>query len=215
MIYSNANEDVFASLEFNGKHEDENRFYNFSNTLNVFNTNGEKIDEQSINRLTTVNRLYVLTSSSTASASEMIINGLKPYMDVKVIGTTTFGKNVGSITLYDSPTSDFLDSDSANSRHLYAMQPIVFQIFNKNGESDYAQGFVPDIEVKEYDFWNNILAFGDEDEVVLKAALDDIKGVTAKTTSSKQKKNVEPLEIKSLTNRFDTEMYIDKEFFFN
>ena len=51
-----------------------------------------------------------------------------------------------------------------------------FQIFNKNGESDYTQGFAPDIEVKEYDYWNNILPFGDENEVVLKAALDDIRG---------------------------------------
>jgi len=44
-------------------------------------------------------RLYVLTSWSTASASELVINGLKPYMDVILIGETTYGKNVGSISI--------------------------------------------------------------------------------------------------------------------
>ncbi|MEP5340446.1 MAG: S41 family peptidase [Algibacter sp.] len=216
MIYANANEEIFASLQFNSKHEEEeNGFYTFSNTLNVFNSNGDKTGEESINRLSTINRLYVLTSSSTASASEMIINGLKPYIPVKVIGTTTYGKNVGSITLYDSPLSDYEDKASANSGHLNAMQPIVFQIFNKNNESDYTQGFFPDIEVKEYEFWNNILLFGDENEVVLKAALDDIRGITTKTEPSKIGENSKILKTESLTRKFENEMYIDNQFFSN
>ena len=41
------------------------------------------------------------------------------------------------------------------------MQPIVFQSFNKNGESDYLQGFDPDIEIDESKYWNNILPLGD------------------------------------------------------
>ena len=71
----------------------------------------------------------------------MIINGLKAFIPVKVIGTTTYGKNVGSITLYDSPSSDYTKESTANASHLNAMQPIVFQIFNKLGQSDYTQGF--------------------------------------------------------------------------
>ena len=63
----------------------------------------------------------------------MIINGLSPYMPVIKIGTTTYGKNVGSITLYDSP--DF-GEDGANTSHTNALQPIVFQIYNKFDESD-------------------------------------------------------------------------------
>ena len=43
-----------------------------------------------------LNTLYVLTSSQTASASEMVINCLDPYMDVVIIGGTTVGNNVGS-----------------------------------------------------------------------------------------------------------------------
>jgi C-terminal processing protease CtpA/Prc len=49
-------------------------------------------------------KFYVLTTKGTASASELVINGLKPYMNVVQIGDVTYGKNVASITLYDSPT---------------------------------------------------------------------------------------------------------------
>ena len=176
MIYESAGDDIFAELKFNSKHTNQNGNYNFGNSLSIYNANGEKTGEESINRLNTLNQLYVLVSGSTASASEMIINGLKPFINVKVIGSTTYGKNVGSITLYDSPSSEFTSESGVNSSHLNAMQPIVFQIYNKLGQSDYTNGFVPDIEVLEYQYWNNILQFGDENEIVLKTALDDIRG---------------------------------------
>lgn len=213
MIYANADKERFAELIFNSKHDAENSYYNFSNTLNVYNSSGEKTGEQTINRLSTLNQLYVLTSNNTASASEMIINGLLPYIPVNRVGTTTYGKNVGSITLYDSPDSDFLNRSTANSTHLNAMQPIVFQIFNKNGESDYTAGFEPNIaEVKEQDYWNNTLAFGDENEVLLKAALDDIKGISAKNTASKTQINSTLLEAPLPSNKFKNEMYINADF---
>ena len=215
MLYANAGTDKFADLKFNSKHSDQNDSYDFDNTLNVYNVSGTKTGEEPINRLTKLTRLYVLASGSTASASEMIINGLKAFMPVKVIGTTTYGKNVGSITLYDSPGSDYTNKLSAASSHKNAMQPIVFQIFNKLGQSDYTQGFAPDIEVKEWSFWNNILPFGDENEVVLKAALNDIRGVSAKSLPSSPYKNMKELEVLPLEKRFDKEMYIDNDFFKN
>jgi len=215
MIYNNANTDIFATLKFNPKHSNQNSSYNFQNTLNVYDVSGNKTAEEAINRLNDISKLYVLTSSSTASASEMIINGLKSYIPVKVIGTTTYGKNVGSITLYDSPATDFLSQSSAKTTHLNAMQPIVFQIYNKNGESDYTQGFTPDIEVKEYQFWNAILPFGDENEVVLKAALDDIKGLTSKNVNSFKYNNLKKFNVLELENKFEKEMYINDDFFMN
>ncbi len=203
----------FAQLLFNAKHEKENGGYPFFNTLNVYNSNGNKTDEQDINRLNTLSQLYVLTSAGTASASEMIINGLRAYMDVKLIGETTYGKNVGSITLYDAPTSDYQNQSLANPNHLYAMQPIVFQIYNKNGESDYTHGFTPDIEVFEHQYWNNILPFGNENEIVLKAALDDIKGTSGKSLF-KEKTNAKVLKLPANpNNKFEKDMYIDNSFF--
>jgi carboxyl-terminal processing protease len=207
MIYANAALGTFAELNFNSKHQNQNGSYNFSNTLNVYSSNDVKTGEEPINRLNSINKLYVLTSDNTASASEMVINGLKPYMEVKLVGTTTYGKNVGSITLYDSPQSDFQDRSSANPSHTKAMQPIVFQIFNKNGESDYTQGFIPNIEIKEFDYWDTILPFGDENEVVLKAALDDIRGITTKISNTKKTGAIKSLKSTSFTNKFEQEMY--------
>ncbi|MFB9057917.1 S41 family peptidase [Mariniflexile ostreae] len=215
MIYADAGTDPFAILKFNDKHTNENHAYHFSNQLQVFDTNDVKIGVEEINRLNMLEGLYILTSDDTASASEMVINGLKPYMpSVKLVGTTTYGKNVGSITLYDTPATDFQGRQLANPTHTKAMQPIVFQIFNKNGESDYTQGFNPDIEVEEAQYWNSIKAFGDENEVVLKAALDDIRGVTTKSNVSKLKPH-KTLQVEALSTRFEKEMYIENTTFNN
>ncbi|MBT8317865.1 MAG: PDZ domain-containing protein [Lutibacter sp.] len=213
MIYKDANNDIFAELRFNEKHLNENGYYNFDDSLDVYDVSGTKTGEETINRLTTINQLYVLTSSSTASASEMVINGLKAFIPVKVVGSTTYGKNVGSITLYDSPSSEYTSLSSANPDHLNAMQPIVFQIYNKTGQSDYTLGFEPDIEVKEYQFWNTILPFGDENEVVLKAALDDIRGLSGKSQFMSKYKNVKKFDVSELEQKFEKEMYIDATFF--
>ena len=143
----------------------------------------------------------------------MIINGLKPFMPVKVIGTRTYGKNVGSITLYDSPGTDFR-AKSTNQSHKNAMQPIVFQIYNKSGESDYTQGFAPDIEVKEWQYWDNILPFGDENEIILKTALDDIRGFAAKPETVKRHADAKKLDFDDPDQKFEKEMYIHADFFY-
>jgi len=213
MIYSPAGTGVFAELKFNQKHSDENGVYNFENRNYIFNTEGDYEGDEPLNRLNSVSRLYVITSGGTASASEMIINGLKPYMtSVTLIGNTTYGKNVGSITVYDSPNNDYSSKLRANPNHKYAMQPIVFQIFNKNGESDYIQGFAPDIEINEYNFWNNLLPFGDPNEALLKAALDDIRGISSKVSLTKAQSQVQLLEVSLPEEKFENEMYIDLVF---
>ncbi len=213
MIYRNAGTGVFAKLKFNDKQSDSDDFYTFENRNYIFNSDGKYEGEEPINRLNSVNRLYVLTSGGTASASEMVINGLRPYMSsVKLIGNTTYGKNVGSITLYDSPKNDYASESRANPAHKYAMQPIVFQIYNKDGESDYIQGFSPDIVVNEYNYWNNLLPLGDRNEALLKAALDDISGVVSKQELSKAQLQAKLIELTLPEERFDKEMYIDPGF---
>lgn len=110
-------------------------------------------------------RVYVLTGSRTASASELIINGLNPYMDMFLIGDVTYGKNVGSISLYD-------ESDPKNT---WGMQPIVVKVYNSLNQSDYSNGFVPDIENKD----NNLFIYplGDTREELLAQAIEQITGV--------------------------------------
>ena len=110
-------------------------------------------------------KLYILTGSRTASASELIINGLNPYMDVFLIGDVTYGKNVGSISLYD-------DEDPRNT---WGMQPIVVKVYNSDNQSDYSQGFSPDIENKDNKLF--IYPLGDTREELLSKALEQITGI--------------------------------------
>ena len=120
-------------------------------------------------------RLVVLTSNSTASASELVINSLRPYMEVVIVGQNTYGKNVGSITLKD---------ETNPARWSWGMQPIVLRTVNSKGESAYGTktGFSPDYLVSD-----NIYPFkpwGDESETLLKKALEVITGVVIPAEAS-------------------------------
>ncbi len=151
-------------------------------------------------------KLYVLVTGSSASASELVINGLNPYIDVKLIGTKTVGKYVASVTLYDS--ENFTRS-GANPDHTYAMQPIVLEEINNVGEND-KDGFDPDILLAE-DF-ENLGTLGDEDEPLLEKALNDITGIGTGTVRNKS--SFSTLTEISNSKAFlplHNEMYLEKE----
>jgi C-terminal processing protease CtpA/Prc len=114
-----------------------------------------------------LNRVFVLTSNGTASASELVINGLKPYMSVIKIGEHTAGKN-----LFGSLISD------DQERWKWGAYIMLGQTANANGESDYGtvNGMTPDYEVE--DSTVPYLPFGDENETLLRKALD-IMGIPA------------------------------------
>ncbi|MCF6130226.1 S41 family peptidase [Flavobacterium sp. AS60] len=116
-----------------------------------------------------LNKVYILTTKASASASELVINCLKPYIDVVQIGDITTGKNVGSVTLYDSPT---FAKSNVNKNHKYAMQPIVLKIVNKNGFGDYTTGITPTIPLPEN--LDNLGVLGDANEPLLNAAINQI-----------------------------------------
>lgn len=119
-----------------------------------------------------LNKIYVLVSNRSASASELLINGLAPYIEVVKIGTNTVGKNVGSITLYDYVD----DNGTKNSEHKYAMQPIVLKIANKLNYADYADGLDPTVELRESIVNYGIL--GDQNEPLLAKAIEMITGTS-------------------------------------
>lgn len=148
-------------------------------------------------------KVYILTSQSSASASELVINCLKPYINVIQIGDKTTGKNVGSITLYDSPT--FAKKD-VNSSHKYAMQPIVLKIVNKDGFGDYTSGISPNIEVIENH--GNLGILGDVNEPLLSVALENISlnGRMKPRTPSTTERDL--TDFKAL-NPLRTEMYVE------
>lgn len=99
-----------------------------------------------------LNRLIVLTAGGTASSSELLINGLKPYMDVKLIGKITYGKPVGS---YGWKEGD------------YVISPICFRVVNANGVGDYYGGLEPDAYCTD----GLDKEFGDKNENFLAEAL--------------------------------------------
>ena len=107
-------------------------------------------------------RIYILTSKNTASASEATIICLQPYMEVIVIGENTRGKGVGSSTLRDS-------------RFKYALQPIVFQYYNADMQTVPNSGIETDYCIAN-GYQTQKKEIGDIDEPLLSAALSIISG---------------------------------------
>ena len=90
--------------------------------------------------------LYVIGGDGTASASELVINGLRPYMDLTLVGDTTYGKPNGMyVFLYPGNVSNLIKYNSGDFSTLeYVFLPICF--YNKNGlgETIPEDGFIPD-----------------------------------------------------------------------
>ncbi|WP_298500214.1 S41 family peptidase [uncultured Algibacter sp.] len=128
----------------------------------------DSYDGSSINSLE-LPKVYILTSYFSASASELVINSLKPYIDVVQIGTTTRGKYQASTIVYDSP--DY-SRQGANPGHTYAMLPLIYKSLNANGETDYFNGLEPDIILGES--INNMGILGNQDEPLLATAIANI-----------------------------------------
>ena len=166
LITGQFNGQVFAKQQWNAKMQNEISQNNPNDLLNLFtNTTASGAALNSLS----LSKVYILTSNKTASASELVINCLKPYITVVQIGDVTIGKNVGSITLYDSPTFGFTD---VNPNHKYAMQPIVLKVTDKNNFGDYQAGLNPDYSLVED--LGNLSTLGNTNEPLLSAAISHI-----------------------------------------
>lgn len=107
-------------------------------------------------------KYVALTTFKTASASEMVIYTLIPYMEVVQLGEQTHGKYYASITLSDP-----------QEKHNWAIQPIVMRAENVNNSIDYSQGLIPKVELNErYKY-----ELGDKREKFLAQALFELTGV--------------------------------------
>lgn len=113
--------------------------------------NRERLMEQTPESIAAAHVVF-LTTGRTASASEQVINGLSPYLDVDVVGTTTLGKPVGA--------------DSWDHCE-YTLAPITFHSVNAAGEGDFFNGIQPTCSVAD----DLLHRLGDPDESQLRAAL--------------------------------------------
>ncbi|MBP6425351.1 MAG: peptidase S41 [Flavobacterium sp.] len=191
---------VFAKQQWNTK---INAYFEANNPNGVRNFFTDKIGATPINSLN-MTKVYILATGSTASASEMIINGLKPYIDVVQIGTTTIGKNVGSVTLYDSP--DFT-ATNRNPNHKYAMQPLTFKVVNSANFGDYFNGLTPTYELKETISTYGVL--GDVNEPLLKAAIGKITG-TGRMIQQSTGKQFDIFKDSKSIDGIQNQMYLEK-----
>lgn len=115
---ASANNGLMMKETFNDKHQ-------AYNTALYFNKVG------SLNP----NHIFFIVTQATASASELLINNLKPYMTVKLIGpTNTDGKPVGFFPI------------SAGDWYVF---PVSFRSTNSAGNGEYFNGFTPDAIVPD------------------------------------------------------------------
>jgi carboxyl-terminal processing protease len=178
MITGQFNGELYSKEVWNDKVQaavTPDRFLNyFTDKINVTDQNGNIALQETINSLN-FSKVYFIISGSTASASELVINSLRAYIDVKIVGTTTVGKQVGSITLYDSDNL-FRDGENLNLEHSYAMQPVVLEISNKDDLNE-SGGFIPGITlpgVKLAEDYGNLGLLGERSDPLLSATLNYI-----------------------------------------
>lgn len=185
---------VFSKLIYNSSLQELNTIYEFLNNF----------DGNTINSLN-LEKIYVLTTESSASASELLINSLKPYITVVQIGTHTIGKTQASLTIYDSP--NLVDKVNINPNHTYAMQPLIANSINVDDQAVPGTGLTPDIILNEDVY--NLGTFGDVNEPFLARAIADIRG--SGRFSQFDNLNVVPFDILEEGPIYN-DMYIEKEF---
>ncbi|TAL79500.1 MAG: hypothetical protein EPN88_01660 [Bacteroidetes bacterium] len=128
---------AFVKFLYNDKHPTQNSTYPFKTTSYPLG----------------LTRLVVITSRSTASASEAVMNGLKPYLNVVSIGDTTDGKPTGM--------------NGWDIGKKYYMWPVTFKVVNAQNQGEYFDGIFPAKALPD-DITRD---FNDKEEVCLKEAI--------------------------------------------
>lgn len=115
-------------------------------------------------------RVFFLVTGSTASASELTINNLRPYMNVQIVGRTTYGKPVGFFAI------------KINKYSLYIPE---FETKNGSDQGGYYTGMVPaSSDYPGYSTYDDLSKdFGDVNENMLAVTLGYIKNGSYKASS--------------------------------
>ncbi len=147
---------------------------NYMNENNRSTYRFEMILDDNLN----LNQVYFLTTHyATASASELVIVGLEPYMDVIQVGENTYGKYTGMWAIPDTKEP---------ARHNWGLVPIVMKYANALGKTDFKEGLIPDYYLEENPFVN--VPFADLNDPLFAKAVDLISGFEVKSTGIAQEK---------------------------
>lgn len=158
----------------------------YANNLRI-NFTSQLGEGETVNSLN-LNKVYIITTGRSASASELVINGLTPYIDVIQVGDNTYGKNVGGpAVLYD-----YIDNNrTKNPDHTYGISCISFFIANSQDFYDYADGLAPQDDLKLKEDITNLGTLGESSDPLLALAL---KHITQESARFKINTPVFPLE---------------------
>lgn len=206
MIYGTKTNDLYIKQRWNSKIQPELSAEQLEDYFASSTSEGSPI--QTLN----LNTVYVLATNSSASASELVMNGLAPYVDIVHIGEITRGKNEFSITLVDIPSNSYVYNSSKendiNSENSWGIQPLVGRNENADGFSDYTAGLIPDFELEED--LANLGILGDVNEPLLAKAISEITGIAGKRDFTVKM----PIKIMTSSKMFTPtkdNMYLDKE----
>lgn len=123
-----------------------------------------------------LNRVYVLTTASTASASEATISGLMPYMDVVKVGQTSYGKYCGAALITPTDSNGNADREIGN----WLLSLVIYKFVNTQGFTEFKDGIAPDYEVGDDGLVLGIPLGAPEDPMVAKA----LELITGKATKA-------------------------------
>jgi C-terminal processing protease CtpA/Prc len=158
-----------------------------------------------------LSKVYVLATGSSASASELVMNGLAPYVNVFHIGETTRGKNEFSVTMVDDEDNDYIyrsdRENKINPSNRWAMQPLMGRNENSDGFYDYTSGLAPDVVLAED--LADLGTLGDVNEPLFARAIQEITGVSAKKDFS-VKMPVNEVSNSKMFTAIKDNMYLDK-----
>ena len=149
--------------------------------------NGKKYELDTSDANIGLTKIYALVTESSASASESILVGLIPYMDIEIIGQQTHGKYCSGIMWKGEEWyQDIVDNLKAKKKDFATLYPefadwkkyigdwgiyvMISMYADKNGENPcMPDGLTPDIEAE--DMFEEPYQLGDEREALLNIAL--------------------------------------------
>lgn len=202
LISGQSTSDVFSTELWNPELQaffEANNPDRLTNFFRSTTTNGTALNTLGLSKV------HVITTNSSASASELVMVALEPYIDVVHVGDDTAGKFQASTTLYDSEN---FGRTGANPAHRYALQPLIFKSVNSVGFTDFVDGLQPDIMLRE-DF-ENLGVLGDPSEPLLAACLADIQA-NGRPAFESQNQRYELISGSKEMKPFSSDMHIELE----
>jgi len=160
--------DIFTTLAYNDKNSNRNSSFRFTSKLNALN----------------LSRVVVLTTPNTCSASELIINGLAPHMEVVTIGTATCGKPVGQ-------NPDFYCDK--------VLSAINFRTVNSLDQGDYFDGLPPTCLVQD----QIVADWGSLDDPVYAEAVNYVNTGSCSAPTASKSRSSQSIGLTTSPSRLD------------